>query len=325
MKIAGLPTRSLHGAVIAIVLLAILAATLTPSGNGYAPFAFALTFARRGLADGILNFCLFLPLGLAIGWSSRRAVVVGLSGLLLATAIELAQTLVPGRDPALSDIIFNTVGTLMGEFIARRQQAWLTPSLRGATVFTASGIVAASLVMISTAVLLSPLEKPVFIARSGNDLLLRYQSRAHAFGLDQPEYWSLGAFQQSASGGMERVTVSRDRAHWQVRIGRRQATLGPTIGQGWAVLAYPDKIGRRWGNLVSAAWMFAMCLPIGFWARERLALIAGGVLIVVMALIPVITGVVATSPVEWVGALVGFLAGALLGQSSRRRWQDQFE
>lgn len=321
MKITGRPRFDLRGVVIAAVLLAIVFVTLTPSGEGSpSPFSFALTFGRRGLADGILNFCLFLPLGLAIGWNSRSRVSAGLCGLLVATAVELAQMIIPGRDPALSDIIFNVAGTLAGALIARRRHAWLIPSARGSVVLTASSIFVAAVLMIATAFLLSPLaaEEPVFIARSGNDLLLRYPSRAGAFGFDQPEYWVRGAFQRSESEETALVSLSRDRARWHITIGSNRATLGPTVGQGWAVLAYPDAIGRRWGGVVNAAWMFVICLPVGFWARGRLRLIAAVLVVLLVAFIPEITGAVATSPIEWVGAVIGFLAGVSIGESSGR-------
>lgn len=355
MKIAGRLKIGLQNVVITVVVLAILMVTLMPSGKGDpAPFSFALTFGRRGLADGILNFFLFLPLGISIGWSSRRTVAAGLFGLGVATAIELVQMVVPGRDPALSDIVFNSAGTLAGVLIAVKRDAWLVPSARSSVVLTASSIFVVALVMVATAFLLSPLpgsplqasrqfhvptspgdrpqhlrallvmevppaEEPVLIARSGNDLLLRYPSRAGAYDLDQPEYWSKGAFLRSVNGETRLVTLSRDHSRWRISIGSNQATLGPTVGQGWAILAYPDAIGRRWGGVVSAAWMVVMFLPIGFWARGRLATVAAVVLVLLVALIPEITSILATSLIEWAGAVIGFLGGAALEKTSRRR------
>jgi glycopeptide antibiotics resistance protein len=312
MKIAMPARRHPRTVAIAIVLLAILVVTLTPSGSGSpSQFSFAFTFGRRGLADGILNFFLFLPLGLAFGWSLRPIVIAGLSGLLVATLVELAQMIIPGRDPALSDIIFNTAGSLVGAFLARHRQRWLVPSERDSVVLTASSISVAALLMIVTTFLLTPLEKPTLVERAGDDVLFRYHSRANALGLDQPEHWVSNMLDGSASA--ETASMSRDRGRWHIAIGRNRATVGPTVGQGWTLLAYPDAIGRRWGSVVNAAWMFVICFPVGFWARRRVRLIAAIFVVVIVAFIPVITGVVATSLVEWVGAVVGFLAGASLG------------
>jgi VanZ family protein len=106
---------------VAAVVLVILVLTLLPSGNSPPrPFSFHVGPGRRWLADGILNICLFVPLGLAAGWSSRSPLKAILAGILLSTGIELAQTIVPGRDPSLSDIVFNTIGALSGAMIVRR-------------------------------------------------------------------------------------------------------------------------------------------------------------------------------------------------------------
>jgi len=307
--------------VVATVLLFILVVTLAPSGNRSSPpFSFDLRAEHRWLADGILNLCLFVPLGIAVGWNSRSRVRAVFLGLLLSTTVEIAQTIVPGRDPALSDIIFNTVGAAVGALIARRPHAWLVPGARGSVVLTAVSVAAAASVMIATAFLLSPIQEQYFIGRSGDDLLLQYPARASAVGLDEPEYWLPGAFQR----GMSRagpLSLSREAARWNVSIGGSdRGTLGPTLGRGWTVLVYPNAIARQWGSWLNAIWMLALCLPIGFWARGQLLRLVGAVAIIaLLAVIPSVTGIVATSSIEWVGAALGFVTGVSLA-TSRRRW-----
>jgi glycopeptide antibiotics resistance protein len=112
---------SRRGLIVAAVVLVILVLTLLPSGNSPPrPFSLHVVLGRRWLADGFLNICLFVPLGLAAGWDSRSPLKAILAGILLSTGIELAQTIVPGRDPSLSDIVFNTIGVLSGAMIVRR-------------------------------------------------------------------------------------------------------------------------------------------------------------------------------------------------------------
>ncbi len=152
-----------------------------------------------------------------------------------------------------------------------------------------------------------------------NDLLLLYPSKGGAFGFDQPEYWKAGALSGRASAEPTTVSVSRDRSRWDISIGPDRATLGPTAGQGWAALVYPDAIGRRWGHIVSSLWLLAIFLPIGFWARGRVRFAAAVGAIILLAVVPEITGLVPTRPVEWGGALTGFLAGSLLAFSRRPR------
>lgn len=304
------------------------------------------------MGDGILNVLLFFPLGGAIAWSGRPVVAAGLFGLLLASVIEIAQTILPGRDPALSDILLNAAGALAGAIVARRRRVFLAPDAKESAILTAVALLVAASTIIATAYLLSPLpgvpshadrqlpgsageapahlrtlllvepsfaEEPVLIARSRNDLLLRYPSKGSAFGFDQPEYWGSGALSRRAGGEPTTVSVSRDRSRWDIRIGTDRATLGPTAGRGWAALAYPDEIGRNWGHIVSSVWLLALFLPIGFWARGRARFAATVMVVVLLAAVPEITGLVPTGLLEWAGALTGVLAGSLFAFSRRPR------
>jgi hypothetical protein len=278
------------------------------------PFSFDIAVGRRWLADGILNLFLFVPLGLAVGWNSQSLKVPALFGLLLSIFLELTQIIVPGRDPALGDILFNSFGALLGGLIALRRRELLEPGGKTSAALAVSSIAVAGSLMIATAFLLSPVggEDLHSIGRNGNDLVLRYPSRASALGLDQPEYRLPGAIPGSAGANAMPVSVRRERAHWRISPGTaRQATIGPTVGQGWALLAYPDAIGRRWSSIVNAMWMLALCLPIGFWARGRLRPTAAAVLVILIVLVPKLTGTSATGWLEWIGAAVGFTAGAV--------------
>jgi len=76
------------------------------------------------LSDIIQNIMLFMPFGF-LGYFSliyksslaRKAVVV-LMGASLSTSVEFLQIFSPVRYPALSDVIFNTVGTAVGLLVA---------------------------------------------------------------------------------------------------------------------------------------------------------------------------------------------------------------
>lgn len=82
--------------------------------------------ADRGLlvrylvVDVLGNLLLFLPLGLTAAgtvgrWAPVARLAVGaLSGLLLSVAIELFQLGIPGRASDVDDVIFNTVGAVVG-------------------------------------------------------------------------------------------------------------------------------------------------------------------------------------------------------------------
>lgn len=333
--------------VLALVVFAILVATLTPTGVNRHPFSFALEFGGRGLADAIVNVWLFVPFGLAVSWR-RPVVVAAVSGLLLTTSVELAQMLIPGRDPALSDIIFNTLGAVGGGLLAQRRRWWLTPNTRQAKALTVAAVLFAASVMSVTTYLLGPrdgvplgasrevrlppshgnpeyistllmldlsAEEPVVVARAGDDLLLRYPSRATEVGLEEPEYWSKDVFEECGSGMLELVTLSRSRARWQIDMGCAKATLGPTVGRGWSVFSYPSTIARRWGSVVDFLWVLALCLPVGFWARGRtLAITSGGVLVLILIAIPIAVGGRELGSVGWIAAAMGVATGKALSR-----------
>jgi hypothetical protein len=306
---------------IAAVLLVVLVITLIPSGNGPPlPVSFALGEGRRWLADGILNLCLFVPVGFTLMLHSRSPLrAIGL-GLVLSTAIEIAQIWIPGRDPALSDVVFNTAGTALGALLGLHPRSWLVPDLGTTLRPTLIGVALATVVMTITVLLLEPVG-PYAIDRTGRDLMLQYQSRADVAGLDQPVYWLANAFSDSVSPSTASMSIRRDHARWHVSVAGSRATLGPTVGEGWTLLGYPDAIARRWGVVLDALWMLLICLPAGFWARSRVAFGAACLVVLALWLVPVVAGVVLTPLTEWIGAAAGLIGGASLGWLSRRWWR----
>lgn len=93
----------------------VLAATLWPVPNA-APqsVGFCILCGDLGTLDFLNNVALFVPLGAALtrAGSSRSRVV--LAGLFLSGLVEVLQFAVPGRDPAVGDVVANTLGTWLG-------------------------------------------------------------------------------------------------------------------------------------------------------------------------------------------------------------------
>lgn len=69
----------------------------------------------------LANIALFTPFGLlvAAAWPRTNAWWIFLLGFSASAAIELVQTMIPGRVTALSDVIANTLGMVVGCLIAR--------------------------------------------------------------------------------------------------------------------------------------------------------------------------------------------------------------
>ena len=143
--------------VVAVVL--VLGATLLPAepeGSVDWPQVFCLLCGRAAVADGFANIALFLPLGMALALlnhAPRRALLVAAS---LSLAVELAQFWIPGRDPSLSDLVFNTLGAGLGGGVARLASRWGWPDVRAAGRLSLLAAVAASAVLAVTGLLLTP-------------------------------------------------------------------------------------------------------------------------------------------------------------------------
>ena len=129
--------------VVALALTGILVATMLPTNeNPEATPLLCLVCGAKGLADVLSNIILFAPFGLglaALGVRPRRAI---LAGAALSLCIEFTQQFIPGRDPSLSDLVFNTTGTALGLAL-----------LRGAPRLLAPGAVAASRLALGAAAL----------------------------------------------------------------------------------------------------------------------------------------------------------------------------
>ena len=69
----------------------------------------------------LANIALFVPFGLllAAAWPRRSPWLIILIGYAASATIELVQTLLPSRYPTLSDVIANTLGTIIGCLVAR--------------------------------------------------------------------------------------------------------------------------------------------------------------------------------------------------------------
>jgi glycopeptide antibiotics resistance protein len=116
---------------------------------------FCVLCERASLADALANLALFLPLGLSLGWlgsAPRRALAIG-AGLSLA--IELAQLAIPGRDPSVSDVLFNVLGAGLGALVVGVGRRLPAPDTRQASRLSLVAAAAAAAIFVGTDVLLT--------------------------------------------------------------------------------------------------------------------------------------------------------------------------
>lgn len=140
----------------ALTALAIASVTLFPTGDTSGGLSLCLLCGDRGLADAVLNVVLFAPLGagLALRGTSVRAAV--LLGACFSGGIEYLQSLIPGRDASPPDLLFNTLGALLGFALVRAAPAWLHPSPGLRRRLLAGGAALPPLVLLLGGALLMP-------------------------------------------------------------------------------------------------------------------------------------------------------------------------
>jgi hypothetical protein len=74
-------------------------------------------------------------------------------------------------------------------------------------------------------------------------------------------------------------------------------------------LLYAESFPPWLMRVLDAGWLAGLWAPVGFSARRRRALWAGGSLLAGLGLAPVLTGLLPTPASQWVGGLAGMLAG----------------
>jgi hypothetical protein len=126
------PTRRLGAALAVTGLAAILVATLFPNPYQAASSAatplLCIVCSEAGGTDVFLNLLLFTPMALGLrllGWPWRR--VVAGAALLSLTVEYLQFSVVVGRDPALSDLLANTMGAAAAAALAPQVPRLLAP------------------------------------------------------------------------------------------------------------------------------------------------------------------------------------------------------
>jgi hypothetical protein len=114
-------------ALIPILLLTLQPASDERIGVGWQA---CIVCGEVGLAAAILNTALFIPFGAALGLGRRSLWVLGLAGFAVSLGIETVQHLLPGRNPTLGDLLFNTAGAVAGVLLGRHWRGWMLPDDR---------------------------------------------------------------------------------------------------------------------------------------------------------------------------------------------------
>jgi hypothetical protein len=120
------------------------------------PSALCLVCGQFGGADGVLNLLLFVPLGLALMAASGSALRAAACVLVLSSAIEFLQQVIPGRYAVLGDVVYNAAGGCAGIGLYALRGHLLRPGRRLAAALTlGTGVLAGSLFLLA-GVLMTP-------------------------------------------------------------------------------------------------------------------------------------------------------------------------
>jgi hypothetical protein len=162
-------------------------------------------------------------------------------------------------------------------------------------------------------------EDALFLAAAGDDLLLRYRTRAAGLWLDQPTMRLSGALTDAASGRLLEVSVVAGRSGYCIGAGRGRSCSEVTVASGWMLVSgavYPTPWVR---DVLSRTWLTLLVFPLGLWTRRTsrslLLLIAAAILI---AAAPSVLPFAALGVEEAAAGVAGWLAGVLAHRLTAR-------
>ena len=244
---------------LVLTILILLVVTLLPSESG-GPLdwdeVFCLLCGRASTADGLANILLFVPFGVAlglVGYAPRRALLFG-AGLSLS--VELAQLVVPGRDPSLSDLIFNTLGAVLGSYGIRVAPKWMCPGVDVASRLSAVSAIVAAAAFVLTDVLLA-VSLPETAYFGGSASMQRSQQPLRIGGNTEPRGYFQGRIDE-VRVYRRALTPSEIRSDMNTPVAAapRSAELMAAYGfdEGGG-LALTDRSGHgNMGQIVGATW-----------------------------------------------------------------------
>ena len=149
------PRRGPAALLVAAALVLVVYMTLRPTRMQVLTPTFCIVCGDLGGVDFALNVILFVPLGIGLRWTLGRWVPAAIIGAITTLVIETLQwRLIPGRDASLGDLVANTLGTMLGAWLATEVFHWLNATSRSARRYaTTCGILAVMVVSVSAWVL----------------------------------------------------------------------------------------------------------------------------------------------------------------------------
>ena len=160
------PSRAVAASLLLLAILAIASLTLMPAPRGPALPTYCIFCGSLGGVDFTLNILLFVPAGLALLWLTGSWTTTTIIGAAMTLVIETLQwRFIPGRDASLGDLLANTLGTMLGAWLAVEFFRWVNASAAVARRLAGVFAVMTATVVSGSALLLLPVgaRSPQFV------------------------------------------------------------------------------------------------------------------------------------------------------------------
>ena len=247
-------------------------------------------------------------------WQARIAAVIAILAWY-ATGAMVRQTFPPLPYHLVTTPDFDYFGLYRGKVVT------VTPGLRALEVTAVAAPHPPGQTSPLIALLDAQDQKAVMLSVDGHDLTLRYAMPALHATLEQPDLRLRGALRGVAPGDTFIAATWHDSTNICLRLNAiERCHLGYTIGDGWKLIYYPQGRPPWMLGLINTLWMMGCVIGVGFWAaRSRggqngTGGIALTVVILGLLMVPLVTGLKATAPHEWLGALAGLGVGYLVAR-----------
>ena len=151
------PKQSTAAFLVALSLGFVGFFTLRPEEASVVLPATCVFCGALGGTNFVLNIILFMPLGVSAHWLTRRrsqALALGIATTVLVETLQWG--VIPGRYASLGDLLANTLGTVIGAWLAVQSIAFLNNTADRARSLSTPFAGILSMVVFATAMLIQP-------------------------------------------------------------------------------------------------------------------------------------------------------------------------
>jgi VanZ like protein len=157
-------------------------------------------------------------------------------------------------------------------------------------------------------------ERVLMLAVDDRDLTLGYDMPALHWTLEVPPLRLRDGMTQVAPSDTFTVATWHDSTNICLRVNATtRCNLGYTIGDGWKLIYSPEHWAPWLLGTINTLWMAGCVIGVGFWGAAAKkgggGLLAMGLVVAGLLMVPLLTGLKPTAIYEWIGAVGGMALG----------------